>query len=148
MTMTNRVPDWLTPIAAAFVALALLSAVAIAFDIYGRGRRHRTLAAELVWISSALYLGPFALWLYQRYGRSTSQTITNTAPASVAGLPGGGASAMRLDRVLGLLQAQARGLAQVLDRLDKVAPVDGLQHRRRQVESLVGHGRALLGHTG
>ena len=84
MQMTTNVPDWLTPIAWLFITLALLSAAAITYDIYARRHRHDTVAAELVWITSALYLGPFALALYARHGRATVG----------AGLPGGGASAV------------------------------------------------------
>ena len=58
MTMTNNVPDWLTPIAWTFIAAAIVTAILIAIDIYGRGRRHDTVAAEVVWVTSALYLGP------------------------------------------------------------------------------------------
>ena len=99
MQMTNRVPDWLTPVAWLFISLAILAAVAIAFDIYARRHRHHTVAAELVWIASALYLGPFALLVYAKYGRSPVQPGSGTAeadaqPAAVAGLPGGGASAV------------------------------------------------------
>lgn len=92
MQMTNRVPDWLTPIAGAFLALALLSAAAIAVDIYARRRRHDTVAVEVVWITSALYLGPFALAAYARHGRAG--VSTGDQPPAVAGLPGGGASAV------------------------------------------------------
>ncbi|MEQ7845698.1 DUF4396 domain-containing protein [Nocardioides kribbensis] len=110
--MTNRVPDWLTPISWLYIALALLSAAAIAVDIYARHRRHTTVAEEVVWIASALYLGPFALPLYARHGRTTAQTTARTTarttendvaattgqnhdqPTAVAGLPGGGASAI------------------------------------------------------
>lgn len=104
MDMTNRVPDWLTPIAWLFIALALLSAAAIASDIYARRHRHSTVAAELVWVTSALYLGPFALLLYARHGRTAARSVTTNSPyadpsaidrpTAVAGLPGGGASAV------------------------------------------------------
>lgn len=99
MDMTNRVPDWLTPIAWTYITLALLSAAAIAYDIYARRHRHSTVAAELVWVTSALYLGPFAVALYARHGRTahnsgTSQTADTAQPGAVAGLPGGGASAV------------------------------------------------------
>lgn len=101
MQMTDRVPDWLTPVAWIFIALALLTAAAIAFDIYARRHRHDSVAVQLVWITSALYLGPFALLPYARYGRTTGRSAsdvatggTGTRPAAVAGLPGGGASAV------------------------------------------------------
>lgn len=105
MQMSNRVPDWLTPLAWAYIALALLTAAAIGYDIYARQRRHGTVAAELVWIASALYLGPFAIAPYARHGRTPRTTATTTSyeatnpasgpqPVAVAGLPGGGASAV------------------------------------------------------
>ncbi|MCY7396482.1 MAG: DUF4396 domain-containing protein, partial [Nocardioides sp.] len=86
------VPDWLTPIAWVFIGLALATAVVIAVDIYVRRHRHTTVAAELVWITSALYLGPFALAAYARWGRA--DVATGQQPTVVAGLPGGGASAV------------------------------------------------------
>lgn len=97
MNMTNNVPDWLTPIAWAFIALAALSAVLIAADIYGR-RRQRTIAMEVVWVCSALYLGPIALWLYAKTGRAHvrsnhSARDAHTSAAAVS-LPGGAASAI------------------------------------------------------
>jgi len=46
MQMTNRVPDWLTPVAWLFIALALLSAAAIALDIFARRHRHNTVVVE------------------------------------------------------------------------------------------------------
>lgn len=116
MNMTDRVPDWITPIAWLFIALALLSAAAIAYDIYGRRHRHHHLAGELVWITSALYLGPFALPAYARFGR-TSAGLTGTTetdrlhgaqPVAVAGLPGGGASAVA--HVIGVPLVIASGL--------------------------------------
>lgn len=99
MDMTNRVPAWLTPIAWLFITLALLSAAAIAFDIYARRHRHAAMAAELVWVTSALYLGPLALVLYARHGRAAHEAAANDSayaaqPTAVAGLPGGGASAV------------------------------------------------------
>jgi len=101
MDMTDRVPDWLTPIAWLFIALALLSAAAIAFDIYARRHRHDSVAVELVWITSALYLGPFAVAGYLRRGRANPTSTTVTANiageaegTAVAVLPGGGASAV------------------------------------------------------
>lgn len=105
MTMTNNVPDWLTPVAWIFITAAVLTAALISYDIYGRRRRHATVAAELVWITSALYLGPFALPLYARHGRRTTRRIAEPdaadrpahptgVPAAINGLPGGGASAV------------------------------------------------------
>jgi len=103
MQMNSNFPDWLTPVAWVFLALALASAIAIAVDIYARGHRHKTVAAEFVWIASASYLGPFALAIYARYGR----TETNP-PAGVGVLPGGVASAAA--HVIGVPLVIASGL--------------------------------------
>jgi len=100
--MTTSLPGWLTPVAWVFLALAVASAAAIAYDIYARGRRHDHTAKELVWIGSALYLGPFALALYARQGRAHSTTagkaayrqVASRAPVAADGLPGGTASAV------------------------------------------------------
>ncbi len=101
MPMRSAVPDWLTPVAWTYIALSLLSVAVIAADIYVARRRHDSVATELVWISSALYLGPFAIPLYLsrgRAGRTSSTSTTGDAGAAdgsaVAVLPGGGASAV------------------------------------------------------
>ena len=97
MTMNSTLPTWLTPLAWVILALALVSSAVIADDIYRRGQRHRSVATEVVWIGSGLYLGPFAVLAYRRHGRSgvTSGTTADVhAPQGVsAGLPGGSASA-------------------------------------------------------
>ncbi len=99
--MQSAVPDWLTPVAWTYITLSLLSAAVIAFDIYLLRRRHLSVATELVWITSALYLGPFAVAAYLRKGRAnpTSTTVAaggvaEPAGTAVAVLPGGGASAV------------------------------------------------------
>ena len=53
-TMETDLSGWLTPLAWVFLALSLASAAAIAHDIWGRRQRHTHLAAELVWVGSAL----------------------------------------------------------------------------------------------
>jgi len=99
--MRSAVPDWLTPVAWTYITLSLLSAAYIAFDIYLLRRRHLGVATELVWITSALYLGPFGVAVYLRRGRAnpTSTTVTSgiagkAEGTAVAVLPGGGASAV------------------------------------------------------
>jgi hypothetical protein len=62
-------PTWLTVVAWISLAVAVLSALAILHDIYGRGRRQRMGIMEAVWPVTALYLGPLALWAYRRWGR-------------------------------------------------------------------------------
>jgi len=102
MDMTrSALPDWLAPVAWTYITLALLSAAFITFDIYLLRRRHRSVATELVWITSALYLGPFAVAVYLRRGRvnPTSTTVTDgiageAEGTAVAVLPGGSASAV------------------------------------------------------
>jgi len=100
MNMASAVPDWLTPVAWIYIVLSLLSAALIVADIYVVRRRHDSVATELVWITSALYLGPFAIPLYLRLGRAdTSSSAVNDRAArpgqtAVAVLPGGGASAV------------------------------------------------------
>lgn len=115
MTMTNNVPGWMTPVAWIFIVSAVVSAALIALDVYGRGRRHETVASELVWVSSALYLGPFALPSYGRHGRRRDGRL-GRGPASgegevsptVLGLPGGAASA--LAHLVGVPLVLASGL--------------------------------------
>jgi hypothetical protein len=101
MPMRSAVPDWLTPVAWTYIALSLLSVAVIAADIYLARRRHDSVATELVWITSALYLGPFAIPVYLSRGRASNASSTSvhgdagSADASaVAVLPGGGASAV------------------------------------------------------
>lgn len=101
MPMDSAVPGWLTPLAWVYIALCLLGVVVIATDIYVRRRRQLTVATELVWISSALYLGPVAVAAYLRSGR-VDHAVDNSSAAAPAHtrvrlidlLPGGGASAV------------------------------------------------------
>ncbi|WIX79236.1 DUF4396 domain-containing protein [Amycolatopsis carbonis] len=93
----RSLPGWLTPLAWVFLTLAVASVAAIAYDIYGRGRRHARTTSELVWVGSALYLGPFALAAYARYGRAGSSAVRagdRALPDGVATLPGGSTSAV------------------------------------------------------
>ena len=111
MNMQSRVPGWLTPIAWAYIAASLITAAYIAYDIYLRRHRHRTVASELVWVTSALYLGPLAVMLYHRYGRTTTHVEGARAasqPTAIEGLPGGGASAV--SHLIGVPLVIASGL--------------------------------------
>lgn len=93
MTMGAGLPAWLTPLALIFVVLALLSAAVIAADIR---TRHHALTTKITWAGSALFLGPFAVALYRRYGRdarAVGQAI-GARPLVVESLPGGTASAL------------------------------------------------------
>ncbi len=103
-TMEPMIPTWLTVVSWIFVGIALLCAVAILYDIYGRGYRQRTSVMEAVWPITALYLGPLALWVYNRWGRPRSEkwrkehgsTSEKSLPAAAAtgSTPGGAASAI------------------------------------------------------
>ena len=100
--MSTNLPSWVSPVAWVFLALALVSAAVIAVDIWVRGHRHPRLATELVWVGSALYLGPFALALYVRSQRITRASKRDSAAAGrpdqrhavTDALPGGTASAV------------------------------------------------------
>ncbi len=99
--MRSAVPDWLTPVAWTYITLSLLSVAFIAVDVYRLRRRHPSVATELVWITSALYLGPFVVAVYLRRGRANRSSATASAGTAdeaegtaVAVLPGGGASAV------------------------------------------------------
>ncbi|MEJ7632203.1 MAG: DUF4396 domain-containing protein [Rubrobacteraceae bacterium] len=104
MNMDNMIPVWLTVVSWVFVGLALLCAVAILYDIYGRGYRQRASVMEAVWPITALYFGPLGLLLYYRWGRPRSDkwreehgdTLEKSLPAAAAtgGTPGGAASAI------------------------------------------------------
>ena len=110
MNMDNMIPGWLTAVSWVFVGLALLCAVAILYDIYGRGYRQRASVMEAVWPITALYFGPLGLLLYYRWGRPRSdkwQKEHGDAPekslpaaAATGGTPGGAASA--IGHVLGV----------------------------------------------
>ena len=95
-------PGWVDPVAQVFIVLAVLAAIAVAYDIYGRGHRQRVRSMEAVWVLSAMWLGPFVLPLYARTGRprsnkwqtehSTISGLGRSAAAASGGLPGGAAS--------------------------------------------------------
>ncbi len=104
MDMATMIPTWLTVISWIFVGIAVLCAVAILYDIYGRGYRQRTSVMEAVWPITALYLGPLGLWAYNRWGRPRSEKWQKEhgeppekslpAAAATGGFPGGAASAI------------------------------------------------------
>ena len=96
MQMTNRVPGWLTPVAWTFLVLSLVSAVVIAVRLRARGGPWTV--DDLVWITSALYLGPFALGLHTR----------SSSARPPAALAGGGASAVA--HLIGVPLVLAAGL--------------------------------------
>lgn len=66
-------PTWLSSVAWIALALGVLCAVALLLDIYAAGYRQRMPIMEAVWPINALYLGPFAVWAYKRFGRPQSR---------------------------------------------------------------------------
>lgn len=85
MTMGSAVPDWVTPVAWIYIALALLSAVLIAADIYVVRRRQASTATELVRVTSALYLGPFSIAAYVSRGRADTSDVAHDSRHRRAG---------------------------------------------------------------
>ncbi|WP_218854220.1 DUF4396 domain-containing protein [Paractinoplanes atraurantiacus] len=55
------------------LGLGGLCAAAILADIYAAGHRQKMRIMEAVWPVNALYLGPFAVWAYVRFGRPQSR---------------------------------------------------------------------------
>ena len=104
MDMGSMIPGWLTAVSWAFVGLALLCAVAILYDVYGRGHRQPNGLMNGVWPITALYFGPLALPAYYRWGRPRSEKWQREqgdtpekslgAAAATGGTPGGAASAI------------------------------------------------------
>ena len=89
MNMMSSVPGWLTALSWSWIALAVLSVVVIARDVFVGGRHQPTRTMDVVWPLSALYLGPVAVLLYRRWGRPRS-----TPAVAATGLAGGAASAL------------------------------------------------------
>jgi hypothetical protein len=63
-------PNWLTTVAWSYLGICFLCATAIAYDIAFNGRRQQMGVMNAVYPITALYLGPFALALYRRWGRA------------------------------------------------------------------------------
>ena len=116
MTEGMTLPGWLTPVAWVFLAISLVSAALIAYEIYGRGHRSRSSAMDIAWIVGGLYLGPLALFLFRRAARQDAPGRGRTATqdggllrATVrGGLLGGAASAIA--HVLGVPIVALTGL--------------------------------------
>lgn len=94
MDMTSRVPGWLTPVAWAYIAVSLLSAACIAIAVARLPRASMHPATRVVWVCTALYLGPATLVLYRRYGPPRRRVVQQQQPTALGGLPGGAASAL------------------------------------------------------
>lgn len=107
-------PRWLTPLSWVFVALAVLSALAVVDDSYRRGRRQPVRSMEAVWVLSALWLGPLVFPLYSRVGRPRSvarpgdRPAVDSGAATRGGLAGGAASLVA--HVIGVPIVAATGL--------------------------------------
>lgn len=86
-TMGSAVPDWVTPVAWTWIALCLLSTAALAVRL----RRAGT-PGGVVWLATALYLGPVALLLHARSTAGSGAGPADPSPGAV--LPGGAASAV------------------------------------------------------
>lgn len=95
--MGSGLPAWLTTLAWAYIAVSVVSAGAVLYDIRGRGHRQRKPVMDAVWPLSALYLGPLAWPAYVRFGRSDGASSAD-APVTVkairSGLPGGVSSGL------------------------------------------------------
>ena len=63
---------WLTVVSVVVLAVGVLSAGWILFDIFGRGRRLRMTVMEAVWPITGLYLGPLAILAYRRWSTPRS----------------------------------------------------------------------------
>lgn len=102
--MGAGLPAWLTTLSWLWIATAVVSAAAILRDVCGRGHRQPQKVMEAVWPLSALYLGPLAMPIYNRFGRTrstewqghagTSLDRSVTASAVQSGLPGGVSSGL------------------------------------------------------
>src|SRR5437588_7534377 len=73
-------PTWLTSVAWAYLSLCFICAGIIAYDIAVNRRRQPLGVMNAVYPITALYLGPFALAFYRRWGRSAARTTM--APGS------------------------------------------------------------------
>lgn len=85
--MGAGLPAWLTSLSWVWIAAALISAAWISRDIFVKGDRRSSKALDLVWPLAALYLGPLAVPIFNRFGQAREADLTATAVRS--GLPGG-----------------------------------------------------------
>ncbi len=85
-------PTWLTAAAWVYISICLVCAGAIAYDIVFNHRRQPMGVMNWVFPITALYFGPFALWLYWRWARAAAPAVTaanhsRVRPASPASTP-------------------------------------------------------------
>lgn len=85
--MGAGLPAWLTTLSWVWIAAAAVSAIWIGRDIFARGHRQPNKWLDVIWPLAALYLGPLAAPVYNRFGRARDEDLTATALRS--GLPGG-----------------------------------------------------------
>ena len=74
-------PGWLTAVAWTYLSVCFACAAGIAYDIAFNYRRQPMAVMNAVYPITALYLGPFALAFYWRWGRVAARTAV--APMSV-----------------------------------------------------------------
>ncbi len=85
--MGAGLPAWLTTLSWVWIATAAISAIWISRDIFVKDHRQPNKALDLIWPLAALYLGPLAVPIYNRFGRVRGEDLTAAAVRS--GLPGG-----------------------------------------------------------
>jgi hypothetical protein len=77
-------PVWLTVVAWLYLSACFCCAGIIAYDIAFNRRRQPMGVMNFVFPITALYLGPFALALYWRWGRAAARTAMASMPVSRA----------------------------------------------------------------
>lgn len=90
--MGSGLPEWLTTVAWLYIAAAVVIAAVITREILVGGHRQQPAVMNVLWPLAALYLGPFAIPAFRRYGRHRSDDLTAAAVRS--GLPGGVSSGL------------------------------------------------------
>jgi uncharacterized protein DUF4396 len=82
------VPSWLTVVAWGYLCLCFICAVGIAHDIVFNRRRQPMGVMNAVYPITALYLGPFAFWLYWRWGRGAAGRTAHAGRMTNPGMHG------------------------------------------------------------
>jgi hypothetical protein len=90
--MGTGLPAWLTTLSWVWIATAAISAIWISRDIFVKDHRQPNKALDLIWPLAALYFGPLAVPIYNRFGRARGEDLTPTALRY--GLPGGVSSGL------------------------------------------------------
>ena len=86
-------PVWLTVVAWLYLSVCFCCAGSIAYDIAVNHRRQPMGVMNFVFPITALYLGPFALALYWRWGRAAARTMAPMSMNRAAVSQAAGASA-------------------------------------------------------